>query len=99
MPALNSLVTEAIDVIVHSSRHDGVPRVNEVVAVEEQQTGDAASAFTITELFRRRTVDGPLEWTGAVPVRCARPLAEAGYDVRELLDTAAGGAFVAGGTA
>jgi pilus assembly protein CpaF len=89
MSALNSLVTEAIDVIVHSSRHDGVPLVNEVVAVEEQQTSDGGTAFTVTELFRRREVDGPLEWTGAVPVRCARPLAEAGYDVRELLDTAA----------
>jgi pilus assembly protein CpaF len=93
MSALNSLVTEAIDIIVHSSRHDGVPRVNEVVAVEEQQTGDAGTAFTVTELFRRRAVEGPLEWTGAVPVRCARPLAEAGYDVRELLDTAGGSPF------
>ncbi len=93
MTALNSLVTEAIDIIVHSSRHEGVPRVNEVVAVEEQQTSDGGTAFTVTELFRRREVDGPLEWTGAVPVRCARPLAEAGYDLRELLDTAAGMAF------
>jgi pilus assembly protein CpaF len=96
MTALNSLVTEAIDVIVHSSRHDGVPRVNEVVAVEEQQTGDGGTAFTVTELFRRRTAEGPLEWTGAIPVRCARPLAEAGYDVRELLDAGAGGVLAGG---
>jgi pilus assembly protein CpaF len=97
MSALNSLVTEAVDIVVHSSRHDGVPRVNEVVAVEEQQTGDGGTAFTVTELFSRRTADGPLEWTGAVPVRCARPLVEAGYELRDLLDTAAGGPPPGGG--
>jgi pilus assembly protein CpaF len=87
MMALNSLVTEAIDVVVHSSRVDGVPQVNEVIAVEDQQTGEGASTFTVTELFRRERPDAPLTWTGAVPVRCARPLAAAGYDVRDLLDT------------
>jgi pilus assembly protein CpaF len=90
LSALNNLVTEAIDVVVHCSRHDGVPRVNEVVAVEDQQTGEAGTAFTVTELFRRQTVGGQLEWTGAIPIRAARPLADAGYDVRQLLDTARG---------
>jgi pilus assembly protein CpaF len=87
MMALNSLVTEAIDIVVHSSRVDGIPQVNEVLAVEDQQTAEGGSAFTVTELFRRERPDAPLTWTGAVPVRCARPLAAAGYDVRELLDT------------
>jgi pilus assembly protein CpaF len=86
MMALNSLVTEAVDVVVHSSRVDGVPQVTEVLAVEDQQTGDGAAAFTVTELFRRDRPDAPLVWTGAVPVRCARSLSAAGYDVRELLD-------------
>ncbi|MEX1177432.1 MAG: ATPase, T2SS/T4P/T4SS family [Nitriliruptor sp.] len=90
LSALNSLVTEAIDVVVHCSRHDGVPRVNEVVAVEEQQTGEVGTAFTVSELFRRQSADGPLQWTGTVPVRIARPLADAGYDVRQLLDTTRG---------
>ena len=86
MSALNSLVTEAIDIVVHCSRVEGVPRVQEVVAVEEQQTGEGATAFTITELFARPTPDDELAWTGALPVRCARPLAAAGYELRALLD-------------
>jgi pilus assembly protein CpaF len=89
MAALNSLVTEAVDVVVHCARSDGGPQVTEVVAVEEQQTGDAAAAFTVSELFARETSTAPLRWTGTVPVRCARPLAAAGFDVRSLLDTAA----------
>jgi pilus assembly protein CpaF len=87
LTALNALVTEAVDIVVHSSRVDGVPQVNEVIAVEEQTTGEGASAFTVSELFTRATLDAPLTWTGTVPVRCARALAAAGYDVRELLDT------------
>ena len=87
MVALNSLVTEAVDIVVHSSRVDGIPQVNEVIAVEEQQTSEGGTAFTVTELFSRATPDAPLAWTGNVPVRCARALTAAGYDVRELLDT------------
>jgi pilus assembly protein CpaF len=86
MLALNSLVTEAIDIVVHSSRVDGVPQVNEVLAVEDQQTGEGASAFTVTELFRRERPDAPLHLDRCGP-RPLRPVAgAAGYDVRELLD-------------
>ena len=87
MAALNALVTEAVDVVVHCSRHDGIPRVNEVVAVEDLQTGVDGIAFTTTELFRRPDVDGELTWTGAVPSRMQRAIAEAGHDLRHLLDT------------
>ncbi len=87
MAALNSLVTEAIDIVVHSSRVDGVPQVNEVVAVEEQQTGDGSTVFTVSELFVRETPQAPLVWTGTVPVRCAGPLAAAGFDLHALLET------------
>jgi pilus assembly protein CpaF len=86
MMALNSLVTEAIDIVVHSSRVDGIPQVTEVVAVEDQQTGEGAAAFTVTELFRRERPDAPLAWTGAMPVRCGPAFAAAGYDLRDLLD-------------
>ena len=85
--ALNALVTEAVDLVVQCERVDGVPQVSEIIAVEELQTGDSGVAFTVAELFRRDRPEGPLTWTGSVPVRCARPLAAAGYDVRELLDT------------
>ena len=85
MSALNSLVTEAVDIVVHSARIDGVPRITEVVAVEDRQAGDGATAFTVTELFSRQTPDAPLKWTGNVPVRCAKVLAATGVDVHDLL--------------
>jgi pilus assembly protein CpaF len=58
----------------------------EVAAVEDMQGGADAAAFTITELFRRAHPDAPLQWTGVLPVRMARSLEMAGFDVRALLD-------------
>ena len=89
MTALNALVTEAVDLVVHSTRVAGVPQVTEVIAVEDQQTGEGATAFTVTELFNCPTPEAPLAWTGHLPVRLGRALASAGIDVRELLDPAA----------
>lgn len=86
MTALSSLVSEAVDVVVHCSRVAGSPRVTEVIAVEEPQTGPDAVQFTATELFSRPRPDQGLTWSGNLPVRAARALEEAGYDVRELLD-------------
>jgi pilus assembly protein CpaF len=97
MAALNALVTEAIDIVVHCARVDGVPQVTEIIAVEDQQTGEGASAFTVSELFGRDAPAAPLRWTGAVPVRCSRTLAAAGYDVRSLLDTTAAAPADTGG--
>ncbi|HET7655306.1 MAG TPA: ATPase, T2SS/T4P/T4SS family [Acidimicrobiales bacterium] len=88
LSALNSLVSEAIDVVVHCGRVHGVPRVTEVVCVEDLQAGPDATQFTVTEVFRRQRTDAPLRWTGNLPVRAARPLEEAGYDVRTLLHDA-----------
>ena len=87
MSALNSLVSESVDLVVHCGRHGDVPQVTEVIAVEELQTGRDATNFTVTDLFRRDRADQPLRWTGNVPSRMARPLEMAGYDVRSLLDT------------
>jgi pilus assembly protein CpaF len=86
MTALSSLVSEAVDVVVHCSRVGGSPRVTEVIAVEEPQTGPDAVQFTATELFSRPRPDEGLAWSGNLPLRAARALEEAGYDVRELLD-------------
>ncbi|MBI2708695.1 MAG: CpaF family protein [Actinobacteria bacterium] len=86
LSALNNLVSEAIDIVVHCTRTPDGPRVTEVVAVEDLTSGPDATNFTITELFRRERSDQPLTWTGHLPVRCERPLGEAGYDVRDLLD-------------
>jgi len=87
--ALNSLVSEAIDVVVHCTRIGDEVRVSEVVAVEDLQTGRDSTAFTVTELFRRERPGAPLTWTGNLPGRAARPLEMAGYDVRQLLDATA----------
>ena len=86
MSALNSLVAESVDVVVHCARHGDHPRVTEVLCVEDLQTGHDSAAFTVTEVFARARRDEPLAWTGVLPTRAARPLEEAGYDVRALLD-------------
>ena len=85
MSALSSLVSEAIYIVVHCTRAAGRVRVTEVVAVEEPQTGPDAVQFTATELFSRPGPDEALTWSGTLPLRAARALEEAGYDVRELL--------------
>jgi pilus assembly protein CpaF len=86
MTALNSLVSESIDVVVQCSRTGGVPRVTEIVAVEDLQTTRDSTAFTVTELFARERHDAPLAWTGNLPTRITRPLEHAGFDVRAMLD-------------
>ncbi|MFP5578953.1 MAG: CpaF family protein [Acidimicrobiia bacterium] len=85
MAALNNLVSESIDVVVHCAREADGPRVTEILAVEDQAAGFDATQFTVTDLFRRSRRDQPLEWTGLLPNRAARALEEAGYDLRSLL--------------
>jgi pilus assembly protein CpaF len=89
MSALNTLVSEAIDVVVHCTRTAAGLRVSEIICVEELAGGPEATQFTTTELFARPRHDLPLAWTGALPVRAARALRDTGHDVRELLDAAA----------
>jgi pilus assembly protein CpaF len=86
MSALSSLVSEAVDLVVHCTRIGGRVRVSEVIAVEEAQTGPDAVQFTVSELFSRARPDAPLAWSGNLPVRAGRALGEAGYEVRDLLD-------------
>ena len=88
LTALNSLVTEAIDVVVHCARTPAGPRVTEVIAVEDLSASPDGTAFTTTEVFRRDGIDSPLRWSGLLPQRLERPLRDAGYDVRSLLDDA-----------
>ncbi|HEV2760837.1 MAG TPA: ATPase, T2SS/T4P/T4SS family [Acidimicrobiales bacterium] len=86
MTALSSLVSEAVDVVVHCARVAGQPRVMEVIAVEEPQTGPDSVQFTATELFSRPRPGEPLTWSGNLPLRAVRALEEAGYDLHELLE-------------
>jgi pilus assembly protein CpaF len=87
LAALNTLVSESLDVVVHCTRTPAGPRVTEVAMVEDLAGGAEATQFTLTEVFRRPGSDQPLAWTGELPVRAARPLADAGHDIRRLLDT------------
>src|ERR687893_758748 len=86
LAALNSLVSESIDVVVHCTRTALGPRVTEVAMVEDLAGGADATHFTVTEVFRRAGADQPLAWTGDVPARAVRPLADAGHDIRSLLE-------------
>jgi len=95
MSALNSLVSEAVDLVVHCARREGQVKVTEVVAVEDLQVGPASTAFTVTELFRRERWDAPLRWSGTLPVRAQPALEDAGYDLPALLSAALSAALPA----
>jgi pilus assembly protein CpaF len=88
LSALNSLVSEAVDVVVHCARTPAGPRVTEVVAVEELSGGPEATNFTVTDVFQRDGLGAPLVWTGSLPIRAERALRDHGFDVRALVDAA-----------
>ncbi|HET6951857.1 MAG TPA: ATPase, T2SS/T4P/T4SS family [Acidimicrobiales bacterium] len=90
LAALNTLVSESIDVVVHCTRTAAGPRVMEVALVEDLAGGAEATHFTLTEVFRRAGAGAPLAWTGDMPARVVRPLADAGYDIRALLHARGG---------
>jgi pilus assembly protein CpaF len=84
LSALNSLVSESVDIVVHSARVDDHIEVTEILAVEDLQVGIDSSAFTTTTIFNRDAAGQPLRWTGNIPSRASRPLNAAGYDIRTL---------------
>lgn len=86
LAALNSLVSEAIDVVVHSQRTPAGVRVTEIVAVEDLAGGAEATQFTTTRLFDRRNAERSLRWTRQLPVRLGSGLRDAGIDVTRVLD-------------
>ena len=80
--ALNNLVSEAVDLVVHSERGPDGPRVMSITAVEDLTAGQDAVQFTTTELFARVRNDAPLEPTGLIPLRASERLERAGSDAR-----------------
>ncbi|CAN5903895.1 hypothetical protein BH23ACT2_BH23ACT2_28300 [soil metagenome] len=86
MSALNTLVSEAIDLVVHCARGPRGPQVTEVIAIEDLAGGAEATQFTATPVFVRNGPDAPLQWSGQVPTRLERLLRHAGADLRSLLD-------------
>ena len=63
LSALNTLVSEAVDVVVHTERTADGPRVIEILAVEDLAGGPDAAQFTVTPVFERARLDGPLAWS------------------------------------
>jgi pilus assembly protein CpaF len=86
LSALNTLVSEAVDIVVSCTRTGDSVRVSEIVAVEDLQTAADSASFTVTEVFGRSRPDAELGWTGSLPARATRALEAAGYDARALLD-------------
>lgn len=84
LAALNALVSESIDIVVHCVRGPAGPAVAEVIAVEDLAGGLDAAQFTVTPVYAS-AAGGALEWTGSLPVRAGRQLEAAGFDVRALL--------------
>ena len=87
LAALNALVTEAVDVVVHCTRTPDGPRVTEIVAVEDLTAAPDGTRFTVTEVFTSAGPDQPLAATGLVPVRARRSFAFDGIDLPTLLGT------------
>ncbi|HEX9682425.1 MAG TPA: ATPase, T2SS/T4P/T4SS family [Acidimicrobiales bacterium] len=85
MSALTSLVSESVDLVVHCGRIDGRPRVTEILAVEDLQTGVDSGQFTATEVFALDGSPGLLAWSGDIPVRIDRAFRTAGIDLSELV--------------
>ncbi len=85
MAALNDLVSQAIDVVVHTVRTPQGPRVNQIVCVEDLTVDAGGTSFTMTEVFKRSPHSGRLEWTGLVPTRAAEAMANVGIDIRQVL--------------
>ena len=84
MSALTSLVSEAVDVVVHCIRTPDGPRVGSIVAVEDLTARADGGRFTTTELFHRDG-GGALTWTELLPVRLGHAFAAAGIDAGKIL--------------
>lgn len=83
--ALTSLVSESIDIVVFSQRSADGPRVLEILAVEEQLADASSAAFTVTDIFTRRSPSEPLLWTGLLPHRLSQLFVSAGLDLGAIL--------------
>ena len=88
MSALNALVAEAIDLVVHLERTPDGIEVTSVLAIEDQAGGPEAVQFTATELFVRSRSGTSANWTGHHPVRAAAKLCAAGLEPSDILGDA-----------
>ena len=92
MAALNSLVSESIDVVVHCARTDDGPRLSGIVCVEDSAGAADSTQFTVTEMFSSPPPKGELRWSGLIPTRVTAAMAAVGIDVRQMLEDGSGSA-------
>ncbi len=87
LSALNHLVSESIDLVVHLQRNETGVSVGAILAVEEPAGGIDSVQFTATDLFDTATTASGIQsvWTGQLPTRVCTKMAAAGYDLAELL--------------
>jgi pilus assembly protein CpaF len=83
--ALSSLVSEAVDIVVHTARTRAGIRVTSIVALEDLVTGPDSPHFTVTEVFAQHTSGSGVQWTGDLPTRLERRFAAQGLAVRPVL--------------
>lgn len=83
--ALNALVSDSVDLVVHTERTGTGPRVTSILALEDQATGADAVNLTTTEVFLRGP-RGSLQWSGLVPARLRERMDARGEDLMALLD-------------
>ncbi len=81
---LNALVSETIDLVVHSTRTPDGPQVSAITAVEDLVGGDGG-VLTLTDVFSSDAASSDLTWTGDLPVRIGERLEEHGIDLVDLL--------------
>ncbi len=88
--ALNTLVSEAVDLVVHLERVDGRVEMTGILAVEDLAAGPEAVHFTVSQLLERPHRSAPPVWTGQQPQRLRTLLANHGYDTTALLQSIGG---------
>ena len=80
LAALNTLVSEAVDLVVHSERGpQRAPGHRDPRRRGPARPGRTSVQFTVTDVFARQGVDGPLAWTGLLPLRAGEPLLPLGH--------------------
>ena len=82
--ALCALVSDAVDMVIYVQRINSIPKITEIVAIEDPQTKDS-SGFTTTPMVKLKPQDDFAYSCGPVPHRLRTKLADHGYDLGELL--------------
>ncbi len=78
LSALNALVSDAVDLVVHTERGPGGPEVSSILAVEDLVAGTDAVNLTTTDVFLRDRPGSALRWSGLVPTRVSERMGRRG---------------------